>query len=232
MKKWLTGLIAVTLSLSLTACGGGGLTAFDATNYMQGLLDETYLGVYDPDYLTSVDIDEEQAEETYQKSLAVEYEYFAENFKFSTEDLTEETKQATLDLLAELYKHARYEVKPAARTDDGFTVEIVVQPVNLIALVADQYMEGYSADFNAAFSATTQEQLAAMTEPEYAAFMTEYENTWASGIVALFQSHLDELGHLAPQSIIVSFKPDSEGYYAISDNDFANVDALILAYGY
>ena len=54
-------LLAALLCLGLTACDGG-LTATEATVYVQGLLDRTYLGQYNEDYMKLVDTDEASME--------------------------------------------------------------------------------------------------------------------------------------------------------------------------
>lgn len=229
MKKYKLLCAALALTLSLTACSGG-LTTVDATAYVQGLLDETYLGKFDKDYLEMVDLDEEDAQESYEAALEVEYDYFAANFQFDEDYISEDTRDAALDLIAELYQHARYEVKPALKTDTGFTVEVVVQPVNLIPTIVEEYMEDFTEEFNETYAEVTSESLSALTKREREAFLTEYENAWANGILKLFEDHKSELTHLPKTAVIVKVEADAEGYYAIPDNDFANIDALILAY--
>ena len=54
LKKFLAAACGLLLILPLSACGGGGLSAEDAAVYVQGLLDETYLGVFEEDYLKLV----------------------------------------------------------------------------------------------------------------------------------------------------------------------------------
>lgn len=230
MKKMITALTATLLALTLAACGGGGLTTFDATAYIQGLMDETYLGIFDPEYMESVDIDEEEAAETYRNSLEVEYGYLADNFSFDTDYLTEETYEAALDMIAGLYQNARYEVKPATKTENGFAVEVVIQPYDLIAVIADDHMETYSEGFRAKYDDVTQADIDAMGDTEAEAFWTEYENDWANGVLDLFKDNASAGSHLDGESIIVQMVADEDGYYSIADNDFANLDALILAY--
>lgn len=229
-RKRVTGLsAALALSLTLSACSSG-LTTLDATAYVQGLLDETYLGQFDQDYLAMVGLEESEAQASYEASLEVEYEYFASNFQFDEDYITEETHSATLALLADLYQRARYDVQPAQKTDNGFTVEVVVQPVSLIPLIVEEYMEDYTESFNQTYESVTADQLGELSQEEYEAFLTRYENDWAMGILDLFEEHKSELSHQEKTAVIVKVTPDSEGYYSLSDNDFANIDALILAY--
>lgn len=233
MKRCSVLAAGLALCLALTGCGGGGVTSFDATAYMQGLLDETYLGKFSEDYMKMVGIDEDEARKTYEEGLEAEYEnYFADFFAFDREYVSDETRQAAIDLLAEVYQHSKYEVKPGSKVEGGYVVEIIVEPVDMIALIDDQYIEDYSDTFNAKYEDVTQEKVDAMSDAEYDEFMTGYENDWANGIIDLFHEHMDELGYTDAQSIMVQFKPDDDGYYTISDNDFANLDNLILAYSY
>lgn len=231
MKKLFAAMAAIAMAVSLTACGGG-VTSFDATSYMQGLMDETYLGVFSEDYMKSVDITEEEAQETYETGLETEYYYFSQAFEFDDDYVSDESHQAVIDLLAEIYQHSKYEVKPATKLENGFAVEIIVEPIDIIPLIIEEYMEQFNDDFNDLYSDMTQEKLDAMSDAEYDDFWTEYENNWVMGIVDLFHEHMEELGHLSAESIIVQFKKDSDGYYGISDTDFSNLDALVLAYNY
>ena len=54
-KRVTAAALSLTFVLSLSACGGG-LSADDATTYVQGILDENYKGVYDPDFLELIDM--------------------------------------------------------------------------------------------------------------------------------------------------------------------------------
>ena len=87
-KRVTAAALSLTFVLSLSACGGGGLSADDATTYVQGILDENYKGVYDPDFLELIDITENEAEETYLSSLETEADFFASAFLI--DDLTDE----------------------------------------------------------------------------------------------------------------------------------------------
>lgn len=229
MKKLSVALTAGLLALSLTGCGGG-ITTFDATAYIQGLLDETYLGKFSKDYMTMVGIDEEEAEATYRTSLEVEFQYLADAFEFDQSYLEEEVYEDALDLIGELYQNARYEVKPATKTESGFAVEVVIQPYDLVAVIYEDYMNEFSTSFHAKYDEYTPERLDTMSDAEYEAFFAEYENEWAKGVIQLFRDHSSEGGYLKAQSIIVQFTPDTDGLYSIGDNDFSNLDALILAY--
>ena len=227
MKKVISLACTLLLSLSLTACGGRGLTAMDATSYVQGMMDQTYLGHWSEDYLASVDITKEQAQDTYTQGLEVEYAYFTYYFDMAPDYLTQDTHDAITSLLADIYQQSRYQVSTAEKQEEGFAVEVSVEPIDIIPLVTGKYMPSYSEDFAARYAGIDRSAITA--EEEYA-FLTAYENDWAMGIVELFRSHLDELGYLEARSVTVEIRPDDDGVHSLSEADFAALDALILAY--
>jgi len=227
MKKFLSLLCAAMMALSLTACGGRGLTTLDAADYVRGLMDLTYYGTLDQDYLKSVDVTEEEGRADYEKGLEVEYQYFTRCFDMDTSLLTDQTREAIVTLLADIYQQAKYEVKPGSRTDSGFSVEVVIEPIGIIPHVVNNYMEEYSKAFAAQYANV---DWSLISPEEESAFWLTYENGWAMGIVELFREHEEELDYLETRRITVEIRPDDTGVYSLSDADFSNLDALILAY--
>jgi len=228
MKKLLAALL--TLLLTLTACGGGGLTTFDAEDYLRGQINATYRGAFDEAWLEQVSLTEEEAQAAYEAGLDLEYQYFSAFFHFDETYITEETRQAVKDLLAELYQKSRCEILRVEKSGTGFSAQVKVQPVDLIALVSDTYMEAYAAEFSARYGETTLGDLETMPEADQADFWTAYENDWAMGIVELVRTHLSELGYREAVTMLLQFLPDEEGWFSIPETDFAHLDALILAY--
>lgn len=228
MKKLLAALFL--LLCTLTACSTTGLTTFDAENYLRGQISATYRGEFDEAWLEQVDLTEEEAEAAYEAGLDLEYQYFSSFFRFDETYITDETRQAVKDLLTELYQKSRCEILRVEKSGTGFSAQVKVQPVDLIAQVSDTYMEAYAAEFSARYSETTLEDLEAMPEPDQTDFWTAYENDWAMGIVELIRTHISELGYREAVTMLLQFLPDDEGYFSIPETDFAHLDALILAY--
>ena len=97
-------LLAAALCAGLAGCGGGGLTASDATVYVQGLMDRTYLGQYNQDYMDLVGVTEEEMEQNYEDGIQVEAEFFC--YYFEIEDASEELMEEIRAFYRELYSHA------------------------------------------------------------------------------------------------------------------------------
>lgn len=222
LTKRLSALaLAIGLGLSLTACGGGGLSKFDAVAYMDGLLKETYLGEFDKNYMELVGIDETEAQETYETSLEAETEFFL--YFYDIEYPTDEMRQEIKDMYAEIYKHAKFEVVSAAEQDDGsFSVKINVEPINIVQLVEadweevmDPFYEKYPMDVQNS-----------MTDEEYQAMDEE----WARMIVDLYLEKLPETSNLESQSTTVQLEKDTDGYYIITEDDFNRLDGMIIDY--
>lgn len=222
LTKRLSALaLAIGLGLSLTACGGGGLSKFDAVAYMDGLLKETYLGEFDKNYMELVGIDETEAQETYETSLEAETEFFL--YFYDIEYPTDEMRQEIKDMYAEIYKHAKFEVVSAAEQDDGsFSVKINVEPINIVQLVEadweevmDPFYEKYTMDVQNS-----------MTDEEYQAMDEE----WARMIVDLYLEKLPETSNLESQSTTVQLEKDTDGYYIITEDDFNRLDGMIIDY--
>jgi hypothetical protein len=210
--------LALAMALSLTACGGG-LTTNDAKAYIQGIMDMTYLGQYNAEYLQLVGSTEAECEENYLTGLAVEADYFAYYFDSY---LTDAVKDEVIQLYKEIYAHSSYTVKDAARTSDGgFNVTVEVYPMDIL----DQVVNGdalwaFIDDFNARYEAGAFD---GMSEDEY-------EAEWLSGVVEIIRPYLDSIGYLDVTSIVVQIQADEDGVFSLNEDDFSNLDMLLIDY--
>ena len=174
-KRVTAAALSLTFVLSLSACGGGGLSADDATTYVQGILDENYKGVYDPDFLELIDITENEAEETYLSSLETEADFFASAFLI--DDLTDELKAEVVDMYKQVYAKAKYTVDTATEVDDStFGVKVTVEPLDVFDRVAEA-LWGDTPDARA--EALYSQDVDSMTDEEYAAYDAECA-AWSS----------------------------------------------------
>lgn len=208
MKRIASALLAL---LCLLAPAGCAVTELNAAGYVQGLLDETYKGVWEETYLALVDLTEEEAAAGYQAGLEAEYERFAGYFRLAP-SLSRETRSAFVEYLGGVYAQARYSVDCATRSESGaWLVEVTVQPILTLAVLAEE-TDALRARFDAL----------ELTEEE------DREEAWAQMVLEACRSAAAEYGEKT--TIAVRLAPDEDGYYSIGAQDFYNLDALILSY--
>lgn len=119
---------AAVLAVGLAACGG--VTKDDATVYVKGQINSTYLGQYNEDYLKLMDMTEAEAAEDYEWNLGAEADWFMD---FASIYPSDETKEKVVELYKEIYAKCKYTVQPASKLDNGnFAVEVLVEPMDLM----------------------------------------------------------------------------------------------------
>ena len=224
MKGKTTALVlalSLALLLPLSACGGG-LSADDAQLYVQGILDENYLGKSDPDVLKLIDGTEDEVEEVYAGSLETEAQFFLDSFVES--ELSQEEQDRLLEELSTMYRqiyaHSKYMVESASQVDDTtFGVKVTVEPIDIFHQVADELNNGAADELNSRYPDQ-------MTDQEYMA----YEVEWVELFMDLTYEKLPQLDYLEPQTLLVQVALGDGDYWTIPDEDFWAVDALVIDY--
>lgn len=221
-KKIAALVLAAALALSASACGGksAGISKFDAKTYVDGLLRETYLGEFDPEYLELVGIDEDEAQQTYEAGISNEVSFFINLYgiEYPEEELYEELTE----LYKKIYSHAKFEVTDAVKMDDGsFSVQVTVEPIDIVQLADTDWDKTISAFYED----YPMEVQYAMTTEEY----QEMDREYAQLILDLYKDKLDETGNMTAKTVLVSVAKEN-GSYTISQDDFAKLDELIIDY--
>ena len=103
-----------------------------------------------------------------------------------------------------------------------YLVEVRVRPL----LIFDDILTEYNAFVDEMSGRYSQEDVDAMGEEEYAAYLSQY----AQKIASLMESHADTVTYGEEQSVTVHVQPDSDGIYEIPEEDLQAVDALIIQY--
>ena len=93
-------------------------------------------------------------------------------------------------------------------------------------LIFDDILTEYNAFVDEMSGRYSQEDVDAMGEEEYAAYLSQY----AQKIASLMESHADTVTYGEEQSVTVHVQPDSDGIYEIPEEDLQAVDALIIQY--
>jgi hypothetical protein len=224
---------ALAMSLTLTACDTlnaslGDLLGnkLDATAYIQGQLDEIYLGKFDLGYLEMVGITEHEAQAVYDDGMDVKVDTFIQ--AFSIEYPTDDFKARMAELYKSLYAFSDYTVISSAQQSDGsYSVKVTVRPLDTIQLMYDAFPD-FREEFESKYADTDTD---AMSDAE---FQDWYENVYdfeyQNGLADLFETLIPKTGTLEEKSIAVQIEKGADGYYAINAESFSTLNALIIDY--
>ena len=216
-------LLAGVMALGLAACSS--VTPEDAETYIQGLLDASYLGQYDPEYLELADITEEEArEEDYEWNTAAEAEILREYLAIQS---TDASIQKSVDLIKEIYSHSKYSVTGASKLEDGsYAVTVSIQPMDILIRYQNQ------TDVNeiwmtvlAEHGVMDQAALDAMSDEEYMAL----EDIYAAAVLDGIQALVPEMGYGPEQSVVLQLQLEGDTYTLV-DTDWQHLDGMIIDY--
>lgn len=223
-KNIIVVALAAALTMVLAACGGG-VTKNDATVYVKGEIDSTYIGLYNEDYLKLMDLTEEEAAEDYRWNLEAEADWFME---FAGIYVTDYAKEECVALYEELYAKCKYTVQPASKLDNGnFAVEVLIEPLDIMVQFQEQVdVEQIWSDVVAVAGITTNEELNAMSDAEYQALENQYTDKVVEAIRALIPS----VGYEKEQSCIIQLKLNDENMYELVGTDWQNLDGMMIDY--
>ena len=216
-------LLAGVMALGLAACGG--ITSDDAEAYIQGLLDASYLGQYNQEYLDLADITEEESRtEDYEWNTAAEAEILREYLAIQS---TDAAVQQSVDLVKEIYSHSRYSVTGASKLEDGsYAVTVSIQPMDILIRYQNQ------TDVNeiwmtvlAEHGVMDQATLDAMSGEEYMAL----EDIYAAAVLDGIQALVPEMGYGPEQSVVLQLQLEGDTYTLV-DTDWQHLDGMIIDY--
>lgn len=224
-KAIITLLLLPALLLPLSACGGG-MSDQTAMTYIQGTLDQNYLGKADDDFMSIVDTDAEEVAETYEGSLETEALLFLGSFVESTldQETTDRLTAELVEMYREIYAHSKYTVDSASQMDENtYSVKVTVEPIDIFHQVADAMAGGAVDELNAKYPDEFE------SEEQYA----QYEVEWVELFIDLTYEKLPDLGYLEPASTLVQVTWDeTDELWGIPDEDFRSLDALIIDYNF
>lgn len=223
---------AVCLALGLTGCTmPGGVTGFDATLYVKGLVAEAYQGDYDAAFLRMVDSTQVEAEAVYQENLDIAYQYFCTRFAVDDGAISADTRALLQELIVQVYKGVRYQVHAAVNLENSeYAVKITVYPITVFSEILEDDYPACVKSFDKLYEDLTEETLAQMTPTERDRFMQEYEEAWAKQVAGLVQTRAGSIAHGPAEVMLVRVYPEDGGVYQISDRDMALLDELLIAY--
>ena len=116
----------------------------------------------------------------------------------------------------------RYEVADAVKSGDYYTVEVTVYPMLFVSAAYDE-VNAYAADFQARSDAGEHGDYM-----EDDAAYTAREIEYANGVMDILDTYVDNIEYDEPVSKIVKITVDDDGYYGISDEDYADLENYLL----
>lgn len=228
-------VLAGVMALSLCACGGKGLTTEDASKCVQVEMDATYKGKFDGfvDFYSNVTTSD--AKEQYDAKIEYEAAYFMdiygvpdlEDTSVSLEPSEMQAKEAR-DLYKKVYAKADYTITSSSKQDDGtFAVKVAVKPLDVIKLVDDNFDAAFEA-FWAKFDAVDTES---MSDDEFATWYTKtFASEYYDTLLDLLEAQIPNIGYLDEKNIVIQVQQSEDESLFISNEDFGNLDWLIIDY--
>lgn len=216
-------LLAGVMALGLAACSS--VTPEDAETCIQGLLDASYLGQYNQEYLDLADITEEESRtEDYEWNTAAEAEILREYLAIQS---TDASIQKSVDLIKEIYSHSKYSVTGASKLEDGsYAVTVSIQPMDILIRYQNQ------TDVNeiwmtvlAEHGVMDQAALDAMSGEEYMAL----EDIYAAAVLDGIQALVPEMGYGPEQSAVLQLQREDDGYILVG-TDWQHLDSMMIDY--
>lgn len=222
MKKKAIWLLVLTLVVGML----GGCSAFsdfsssDYGAYVQSLLDVEYKGITDK-YMELTEDTQENADAFYPACMEY-WAYIIADYFLIAPDISTEVEERLVSLTEDVFSHVRYEVADAVESGDYYTVEVTVYPMLFVEAAYDE-VTAYAEDFQARSDAGEHGNY--MEDDEaYTAREIEYAN----GVMDILETYVDNIEYDDPVSKIVKITVDEDGYYGISDEDYADLENYLL----
>lgn len=215
-KKLTIILMACVMTVSLAGCSLFDSKAKVYSRYLISLLDINYKNV-SKDYMTLTGVSQKDAEAVYVANM----DYQAHNLMnyYGVKEVDDGTILSEFYYLAQsIFSNAKYEVTDVKhdKDSDSYTLELTVYPLDTLETTYDQvvsYIENFNARVDEGdYNNTTEE---------------DYEAEFAEGIIEILKSTADNPGYMDPVVLNIPIQP-SDDYYYISDEDFLNIDKVML----
>ena len=209
MKKVALVLASLMMMGLLSGCG-----SFDASAYLEGLLDNSYKNDSTSIVAQKVATAEEAAA-IYEEGLNTELEAIS-----SSAGITAEQAEGLRDVIADMLSKVKYTVGEAEKQDDGsYVVTVTYEQMNIFAPTVDTYM------------ATVEEMVNAWTEAALAGEDVPSDDEMMEEVLAAFATTLEEslanVTYAEPQTITVRIEL-VDGVYTPNEADLYNLEYALF----
>lgn len=188
---------------------------FDATGYVRGLMDYTFKGDYS-EYLKLTDDSEGSVSSAYHDGMEATGQILALNSQIQI--ISEDVKKQFTDITEAIYLKSKYEVKKAVKEDGGYTVEVIISPMNIFDLVSPE-LKKYTIEFN---KRNDNGEFAELTEEQF-------EDEYAKGVIQIFRDNINKIEYGADISVPVHVQlNEDKKYFKVSDVDLQRLTEAML----
>jgi hypothetical protein len=214
--KSIVVLISVCMTFCLSGCSTIDLLTqgeFDASGYVQGIMDATYKAEFDK-YVELTQDTKENSQTAYDTVMDTKAQAFA---TYTAVTLTDESKAKFIEYSKQIYKNAKYEVLEATKTDKGFTVDVIISPITILQSITTQG-EAFVTEFNAK---NLNGDFAELTEEEF-------QGEYAKGIMEIFENNISKIQYGEAVTITVLVTLQEDKVYTLETDEFTKIDGVIL----
>lgn len=211
LKKSVSILLLIVFTLSVTGC-----SRFDPEQYVESTLNFNFKGEVEA-YAEFVNKSAESLQQEYDQMVA---DTDVENFKtfFDISFVSDETKEEIISFYKELFSHAKYNISGSEKSDDGYSVTVIVSPLDIF-YQSNEDLNTFVAEFNENNQNFVYEDL---TDEEY-------DDVYAQGILKVLNQHLESVGYLEDRTYTVKVIK-SNNSYSIDSTSFDAVCQDVVAY--
>ena len=208
MRQGILTLVLLLLLAAMLAGCGGGMTAEDAKEYVQAVLDASYKGEFDS-YMELTDSTEEEARSMYEGNVDATMATVGFEEMGISEDMQADYRQLFLDLA----KQAKYTLGEATEIENGYEIEVTIEPFIGMNDLENELTNILMQDLAAAAEIPTEEELNQMT------MQTLYD---------LLSEKVASPEYGEAQTMTVRVTVDSDNVYSIPEEDTTALDSAMF----
>lgn len=206
LKKLWLGVFALFLVVSVSGCDSN---SFDASKYVKGILDSTYLGDMTA-YMETVEVTEKEAQESYEKGVEAEASLMLE--LYAVEDASDAMYKKLTETYKEIYKKSKYEVKDAKQEGTKYLVEVVIYPMDIY----QKSEEEMDKEFDALLESDIEDD--------------KFADAMAEKIISIFEKNIATISYGDAKTFTVELTMDKDGLWGMEEDTFYDMDAAIIDY--
>ena len=132
------------------------------------------------------------------------------------------------ELYQDIYAKADYSIVSSSKQDDGtFAVKVTVKPMDIFTLLVNNSDDGFEAFWEKFDAVDTN----SMCDEEFATWSTNvFAPEFYDTLLDVLEAQIPDIGYKDEKSIVIQVQQSESGSLYISDEDWQNLDNLIIDY--